>query len=208
MRTVSWFFPSAATYQATGRASWTLWDRGKCTHQNFVNMFLRCDVEALGKSRTDKPSGPFRRHRYEQEATQHFQLYACEHRWLDNSSVISDSMRHKPKGIPSQASTQPIKIQEEGIPLWPNKGVLTALPQEPSFGRFFAGFGRAWLSSPRRPSSSYRFFEAFRPNRRSHNPPIQIVLSGHRKARRRQLRQPNRWTKRSLWHGSLTAPRS
>lgn len=135
-------------------------------------------------------------------------LYACEHRWLDNSSVISDSMRHKPKGIPSRASTQPIEIQEEGIPLWPNKGVLIALPQEPSFGRFFAGFGHAWLSSPRRPSSSYRFFEAFRPNRRSHNPPLQTVLSGHRKARRRQLRQPNRWTKRSLWHGSLTAPRS
>lgn len=55
------------------RASWTLSrSRSKCTHQNFVNMFLRCDVEALGKSRTDKPSGPFRRHRYEQEATQHF----------------------------------------------------------------------------------------------------------------------------------------
>lgn len=72
MRTVSWFFLSAATYQATGRASWTLWNRSKCTHQNFVDMFLRRDVEALGKSRTDKPSGPFRRHRYEQEATQHF----------------------------------------------------------------------------------------------------------------------------------------
>lgn len=135
-------------------------------------------------------------------------LYAFRHRWFANSSVISDSMRHKPKGIPSRASTQPIKIQEEGIPLWSNKGVLIALPQEPSFGRFFAGFGRAWLPSPRRPSSSYRFFEAFRPNRRPPNPHLQTVLSGHRRTRLRQLRQPNRRTKRSLWHGSLTAPRS
>ena len=127
---------------------------------------------------------------------------------VGNLSVISDSMRHKPKGIPSRASTQPIKIQEEGIPLWSNKGVLIALPQEPSFGRSFAGFGRAWLPSPRRPSSSYRFFEAFRPNRRPRNPPLQTVLRDHRRTRLRQLQEPNRRTKRSLWHGSLTAPRS
>lgn len=35
-----------------------IWNRSKCTHQNFVDMFLRRDVEALGKSRTDKPRGP------------------------------------------------------------------------------------------------------------------------------------------------------
>lgn len=209
MRTVSWFFPSAATYQATGRASWTLSrSRSKCTHQNFVNMFLRCDVEALGKSPTDKPSGPFRRHRYEQEATQHFRcMPASIAGWTIHLLFLTVCGTNQREYLLGRAPSRS-RIQEEGIPLWPNKGVLIALPQEPSFGRFFAGFGHAWLSSPRRRSSSYRFFEAFRPNRRSHNPPLQTVLSGHRKARRRQLRQPNRWTKRSLWHGSLTAPRS
>jgi hypothetical protein len=173
-------------------------------------MFLRCDLENSRKSRTDKASGPLavKVTRRKRPCTSDCHLYACGHRWFGNSSVISDSMRHKAKGIPSRASTQPIEIQEEGIPLWSNKGVLIALPQQPSFGRFFVGSGRAWLPSPRRPSSSYRFFEAFRPNRRPPNPPLQTVLSGHRRTRLRQLRQPNRWTKRSLWHGSLTAPRS
>jgi hypothetical protein len=126
----------------------------------------------------------------------------------NNSSVISDSIRHKSKGIASRESTQPIKIQEEGIPLWPNKGVLIALPQEPSFGRSLTGFDHASLPSPRRPSYSYRLFEAFPPNRRPHNPRLQMVLSSHRGTRLRQLRQPNRWTKRFLCHGSPTAPRS
>ena len=36
-------------------------------------------------------------------------------------SVISDSMQHKPKGIPSRESTQPIKIQEEGIRFGPTR---------------------------------------------------------------------------------------
>lgn len=126
----------------------------------------------------------------------------------DNSSVISDSMRQKPKGIAFPESTQPIKIQEEGTPLWPNKGVLNALPQEPSFGRFFTGFDPTSLPSPCRSSYLYRLFEAFRPNRRPRNPPLQTVLSNHRRARLRQLRQPNPSTKRFLCHGSPTAPRS
>ena len=125
----------------------------------------------------------------------------------DNSSVISDSMRQKPKGIAFPESTQPIKIQEEGIPLWPNKGVLNALPQEPSFGRFFTGFDPTSLPSPCRPSYLYCLFEAFRPNRRPSNPPLQTV-SHHRRARLRQLLQPNPSTRRFLCHGSPTAPRS
>ena len=126
----------------------------------------------------------------------------------DNSSVISDSMRQKPKGIAFPESTQPIKIQQEGIPLWPNKGVLNALPQESSFGRFFTGFDPTSLPSPCRPSYLYCLFEAFRPNRRPSNPPRQTGLSHHRRARLRRLRQPNPSTKRFLCHGSPIAPRS
>lgn len=165
------------------------------------------------KSRADKPSGPFRRQRYEQEATCTSDRHLCAGHtfgivgWTIHLlflTVCGTNQREYLLG----ATTQPIKIQEEGIPLWPNKGVLIALPQEPSFGRFFAGFDHAWLPSPRRPSSSQRFFEAVPSNRRAHNPPLPTVLRGHRRTRLRQLRQPNRWTKRFPWHESLTAPRS
>lgn len=159
MRTVSWIFLSPATYQARGRASWTLWNRSKGTHQNFVDMFLRCDVEPHGKAVPTSLAAPsaVKVMSRKRPCTSDCHPYAWHTfaivGWTIHLlflTVCGTNQREYLLG----ASTQPIKIQEEGIPLWPNKGVLIALPQEPSFGRFFAGFGHAWLPSPRRPSSS------------------------------------------------------